>query len=91
MDDQILQDQKAWEVHHWEVEITEGGKNYEKGFNNKYWTTKSKDMYLLLNKNMTAFKPDKREPYSKDDILEWLTGDGLGLGRPRLAFPRQPL
>ena len=90
VDEAIMAEQKVWEVDYWERTITQGGRTYEKGFNEKYWTTKSKDVYMLLNGDMSAYKPEKREPYSKQDIEEWLAGEAQArAARARAALADQ--
>ena len=71
----ITEEQKVWEMDYWERQITKGGRTYEKGFNEEYWTTKSKDRYMLLTDTMEPYKRDKRGPYNRADIEEWLAGE----------------
>ncbi|KAF0303517.1 hypothetical protein FJT64_024507 [Amphibalanus amphitrite] len=52
--DDVLADQREYEEDLWENQITKGGRTYERGFQEKYWLTKSKDWYPLLMWNMTS-------------------------------------
>ncbi|KAF0289205.1 hypothetical protein FJT64_012492 [Amphibalanus amphitrite] len=68
----VLEDQRAYEEDLWNNKITKGGRNYEKGFQLKYWETRSKDRYPLLNWDMTKYLPNQEEPYTKAQIVDWL-------------------
>ncbi|KAF0289816.1 hypothetical protein FJT64_011960 [Amphibalanus amphitrite] len=70
--DDVLADQRRFEEDLWENQITKGGSTYERGFQEKYWLTKSKDRYPLLMWNMTRYLPNKEDPYTKVDIEAWL-------------------
>ncbi|KAF0295928.1 hypothetical protein FJT64_006639 [Amphibalanus amphitrite] len=85
VDADVLEDQKAYEQHFWEHQVTKGGKNYGPGFQMRYWDTKSKDNYPLLNWDMTRYLPNNDGPYTKAQITTWLSlsgeADAAG-GRP---------
>ncbi|KAF0306556.1 hypothetical protein FJT64_021961 [Amphibalanus amphitrite] len=80
LNDDVHADQREWEVHFWENVVTSGGPKYARGFNQKFWEMKSKDMYPLLDEDMKEVKPANGAKYSRADIQKWLTGAASGGG-----------
>ena len=74
--EEVLSDQKKWEMDLWNNKIKSGGARYTPGFKEEFWLTKTRDNYPLLDKDMQPFKPNKA--YEKADIEEWLAMQGGG-------------
>jgi hypothetical protein len=70
LDDQAQMKQMLWEKDFWNLTVTKGGKDYERGFNQDYYDTKKKDCYPMRALSGNLFLPTEGmgAKYSMDDL-----------------------
>jgi len=68
--DDLMMEQRKWEMVLWNEKIKKGGKDFQSGgFNESYWTTKSSDCYpLIVDTGGTFLGKKEKELYNREEL-----------------------